>query len=65
MNKLSPNALPTSPVPSVTPAVESTADLRLVEFLSARISLLSTVTVFGVLSSFSGNLPEACSRSPL
>ena len=65
MKKRSPKALPPSPVPSVTPAVLSTACFSVVAFLSARISLLRTVTVFGVFRSGSGNLPDACSRSTL
>ena len=62
MKKRSPKALPPSPVPSVTPAVFSTADFRVVEFWSARTSFVSTVIDFGVLRIGSGNLPDACTR---
>ena len=61
----SPKALPPSPVPSVTPAVFSTACFNDVAFSSASTSLLSTVTVFGVFNSGSGNLPDACRWSTL
>ena len=60
MKKRSPKALPPSPVPSVTPAVDRIACFSVVAFLSSSTSLLSTVTDFGVLSSGSGNFPDAC-----
>jgi hypothetical protein len=65
MKKRSPNALPPSPLPSVTPAVLRIACLSVVAFLSSRTSLVSTVIDFGVFRIGSGNFPEACSRSPL
>ena len=43
MKKRSPNALPPSPVPSVTPAVREDDLLQLVAFLSSSNSLVSTV----------------------
>ena len=65
MKKRSPNALPPSPVPSVTPAVLRIADFSEVAFLSSRMSLVSTVTDFGVFRIGSGNFEDACKRSPL
>ena len=65
MKKRSPKALPPSPDPNVTPAVERPISRSEVMFLSWSTSLVSTVIVFGVFNSGSGNLPDACTRSAL